>query len=158
MTTFATAAQAFCTWAEAPSGDELSEALTARRLLARLYACALDLPPSSPESEAERPDASAWDAIYRRFAALPISYYSEVDPLIVPAADNLTGDLADDLADIWSDLKVGVILQEAGKLDEAAHEWRWRFDAHWGQHAVSALHALHSWLAAHERDEATAEQ
>jgi hypothetical protein len=158
MTPFSTVAEAFCVWAEGPAGDELWEALTARRLLARAYVAALDLPPSGPESEAEGPGALSREAIYRRFGALPFNYYSEADPLIVPASDTMTGDLADDLADVWSELKVGLLLHQAGKTHEAAHEWRWRFDAHWGQHAVSALHALHSWLAAHGHEGATAQQ
>src|SRR5262245_17906700 len=106
MTAFVTAVDAFCSWAEGPVRDELTEALAARRLVASLYVGAMELPRSSPESEADAPDASARDAIYRRFGALPINYYSEVDPLLFPASDVMTGDLADDLADIWSDLKV----------------------------------------------------
>jgi hypothetical protein len=152
MKAFAAAAEAFCSWAEGPPRSETPEALTARRHLARLYACALELPQSGVASDADVPDAATRNAIYRRFAALPINYYSEVDPLIVPSSDNLTGDVADDLADIWSDLKVGLMLHQAGNEKEAGHEWRWRFDVHWGQHAVSALHALHSWLAVHEHD------
>lgn len=158
MGTFATAAEAFCAWAEAPPGDQTSEALAARQLLADIYRFALDLPFAHPDSEETGPDSSAREAVYRRFGALPFNYYSLVDPLIVPAADSMTGDLADDLADIWSDLKVGITLHRASKVNEALHEWRWRFDAHWGQHAVAALFALQSWIEANAPKEATAER
>jgi hypothetical protein len=92
-------------------------------------------------------DDAAWKAVYQRFGALPFNYYSAVDPHEVPAKDFTVGDLADDLADIWVDVKFGLASYQVGRADEAARDWRWSFDAHWGQHAVGALFAIRSWAA-----------
>jgi hypothetical protein len=158
--TFAEVASTFCAWAEKPAAAPDAEVASARRLLSELYRLALDLPPAqdcaTPASQSKRAE---WKAVYKRFGALPFNYYALVDPHVLPAADFMTGDLADDLTDIWSDLKAGVALHEAGRADEALHEWRWRFDCHWAKHAAEALHALQSWVSqrAGERADAAVE-
>ena len=83
--------------------------------------------------------------MFRRGAALPFNYYSKADPLEVPTDVVTIGDLADDLADIWRDLMAGLKLYEAGQIEDAATEWKARFDCHWGQHAADALAALQTW-------------
>ena len=88
---------------------------------------------------------------YRRFGALPLNYYSVVDPLVVPAGDSMTGDLADDLADIWRDLKSGCLVQERGDLDQAIAEWRWSYCTHRGAHAAAAQFVLQSWMSRDNR-------
>ena len=54
---------------------------------------------------------------------------------------------ADDLADIYRDLKEGLELYEAGHVAEALWEWSQSFNTHWGRHASSALHALQAYAA-----------
>lgn len=143
---FEEAVTAFCEWAERPSSDPVSEAFAARRLVAEIYSLALLLPEGSPEDDDERPSASERDVVFRRFGALPFNYYSVMDPLDAPPGDPMVGDLADDLIDIWQDLKVGLRLLQTGRLEEARCEWRWSFDSHWGQLAASALYVLQSWV------------
>ncbi len=141
---FATAAESFCRWVEAAPGDAQSETRLARQLVARLYCAAVDLEEGWAESDDVDPTGPARETILSRFESLPTQFYSDVDQLEIPAAESTLGDLADDLADIWSDLKIGLALHGQGKLDEAAREWRWRFDTHWGAHAVAALRVLHA--------------
>jgi hypothetical protein len=149
---FEEAAAEYCAWAAASPSGPASEAATARRLLAELYHLALRLPNAGVRTDAgeDVPDAE-WKEVYRRFAALPFNYYSSVDPLTVPAVETMTGDLADDLADIWRDLVVGLHLFTGGRALEAYSAWRWRFDAHWGQHAADGIQALHAWCAQGEQ-------
>jgi hypothetical protein len=57
------------------------------------------------------------------------------------------GDLADDLADIYRDIKPGLRAwdtEEEGYLDEVVFDWKLpHFGSHWGIHAVGAMRALH---------------
>ena len=146
---FADAARAYVAWAECPTvHGELREAFTARRLLARLIAGVVELPRERADSEA--PDIPAEDQrrVFERFGRLPFNYYSECfDPLVVPAEEPVVADLADDLADVWRDVKAGLLRYDAG--DEAGAAWHWtlHFSAHWGLHATAALYALQCWIS-----------
>jgi len=55
------------------------------------------------------------------------------------------GSLADDFADIYGDLQYGLSCWRQGDRDEAAWQWRFGADYHWGEHATSAMRALY-WL------------
>ena len=63
----------------------------------------------------------------------------------------LTGSLADDLTDVYLDLKDGLDHLSAG-VPEPAVIWEWRlsFWSHWGEHAVNALRIIHARLAVDE--------
>ena len=64
-----------------------------------------------------------------------------------PRTDNeaIRGSLADDIADIYRDLKDGIGLKGTNKVPacEIIFEWRFGFTYHWGQHAVNALRTIH---------------
>jgi hypothetical protein len=141
----------YCAWAEGDPGQAALEAATARRLLAELYHLALALPDTTVRSDDADVPQGDWKRVYQRFRVLPFNYYSVVDPLTVPSGETMTGDLADDLADVWCDLAAGRKLLAAGRAADAYAAWRWRFDVHWGKHAADALQALHSWCAASGR-------
>jgi hypothetical protein len=54
--------------------------------------------------------------------------------------------LSDDLADICRDLHGGLALWEAGTSDsraEAAWQWRWGYEYHWGEHLFRATLTTH---------------
>jgi hypothetical protein len=144
---FAAAATQFCDWAEGSPGDEASEAATARVLLARLFVSALALRDIRAELDPDGPTDSEWQEMFRRFGALPFNYYSTLDPHVVPGEQFFVGDLADDLADIWRDLKRGLVPYRAGDVAGAEATWRERFNIHWGRHAAEALWALQCWHA-----------
>jgi hypothetical protein len=117
--------------------------------LARVYASAVDLPlPDRPYGAARATTDAEWRAMFKRFGVLPINYYSEcVDPLVIPPNESPgIGDLADDLADIWQDLRGGLALYDAGHIGAAASGWRAAFDLHWGNHAAQALYVLQLWI------------
>jgi hypothetical protein len=152
---FAAAAEAYCAWAESDAGNAKEEAQRARRLLAELFRRALDLPQLFADVKPPEIAADDYSRMFRRFGALPFNYYAECfDPLVVPAEEPVTADLADDLADIWRDVKSGLLLFARSELEAAAWQWRFHFVVHWGHHASAALYALQSWCSAND-DELT---
>lgn len=155
---FARTAAEFCAWCEQGENAEHEEraaARTALRLLARLYALALDLklhPGANLDLEGERSDDTTWKAVFDRTSALPLGLYSEVfDPQEVPSEAPVVGCLGDDLADIHRDLTGGLSLFRAGHVKEAEWEWCFHFQTHWGRHAASAIRTLHCCIS--DRDE-----
>jgi Domain of unknown function (DUF5063) len=150
---FADIARRFCRWAESEPQDPMSEARTARRLLAELYLQAIDLPKAPSDADAPEIAQEQYQSVFRRFGALPFNYYSECfNPIAIPAELPVTADLADDLADIWRDLKRGLALYESGSAEAAAWEWGFHFNAHWGHHACGALYALQTWFSQNNCD------
>jgi len=59
--------------------------------------------------------------------------------------DAIIGSLADDLVDIYFDLKEGLALHESGQSEpnQVIWEWRFSFDIHWSEHALGALRTIH---------------
>ena len=146
---FARAAGDFRRWAEGQPTDAANDALQARQLCAELFRRALDLPKSFSEANVPEIAHEDWTTIYKRFGSLPFNYYSEcLDPLRVPAEEAVTADLADDLADIWRDIKPGLGLWSLGLRDAAAWQWRFHFEAHWAHHITAAIYVLQSWFSA----------
>ena len=147
---FVQAVNEYCAWAEARPEDSVTEARTALRLLVRLYGDALPLEPP-PEVDYELNGTSLsqkeWTTFFKRFGALPFTYYGVAcDPHLDAPEEPGVGDLADDLADIYRDLNEGLALERAGHHAEAIHNWWFSFRHHWGNHATSAIHALHTWF------------
>ncbi|MEA2328282.1 MAG: hypothetical protein QOE68_3241 [Thermoanaerobaculia bacterium] len=145
---FVTAARAFIAWAEAPaSTDPHAEAVDARRNVVGLIAAAIALPDGTPSLSPSISD-DEYQRVYMRFGNLPFNYYSECfNPLVVPAEEPVVADLADDLADIWRDLKGGLLLYDSGETESAVWHWSNHYSFHWGHHATAALYALQSWLS-----------
>lgn len=147
---FADAAEAFCSWAEEGIEDQGGQVLNALVLLSNLYQCALALPEFFGEQDPPDVPDQEWKKVFARFGSMPFNYYSQCfDPHEVPGEPSVA-DLADDLSDIWRDLKKGLILFQAGNMNAACWHWRTSFWSHWGQHATGALYALQSWRSQHE--------
>jgi hypothetical protein len=56
------------------------------------------------------------------------------------------GGLPDDLASIYADVRYGLALWTLGTPDaqvEAAWEWRWGYEHHWGDHLFRAITTIH---------------
>lgn len=145
---FTEAATDYCRWIEDDAGGSTD---CVRRSLARLYAAAWDLPDVEP-ADVELPDISheAWSRVFGRLGRrLPFGlYWTLTQPVAADLAgpdEPTCGDLADDLADIWRDLKPG--LDAWPDADEDARraivwEWRLSFRTHWGRHAADAMAVL----------------
>jgi hypothetical protein len=146
---FVSAARAFIALAESPaSADEHSEGMATRQCVVALISAVLALPPGSPETAAPDISNDEYQHIFRRFGALPFNFYSQCfNPLVVPAEEPVVADLADDLADIWRDVKAGLLLYESGEPESAVWHWSNHYSFHWGHHATAALYALQSWFS-----------
>jgi hypothetical protein len=146
--TFSEVAERYCAWVESRPKTAENEADQARSLLLSLYSAALLLPlhTSCENTEHSEPvPDDIWKKVYKRFSALPFTYYSiQGDPLFLPAKHVEVGDLADDLSDIYRDIMRGLYLFRKGLEEQAAWEWNFGFKTHWGHHCISALFALHS--------------
>lgn len=147
---FQMAARQFCQWSRSESDDPLDDVFLTLGLVVDLYGRALRLPINDrwEETEDYRISPEEWKGIYDRFCNIPETYYSEVlDPLEVPASENVIGCVADDLADIYRDVSIGLKLYDSGRQEQAVRLWRKTFISHWGTHALSAIRALHHYLS-----------
>ena len=121
--------------------------------LAGLLTAASKLPDVSP-SEVDLPDGPSQEQWSERFAALQRAlgewegYWTTMAAHGEDAEQVVMLSLGDDLADIWRDLKQGLLALDAGAPpDDVIWEWRFGFYAHWGRHATEALRALHARVA-----------
>ncbi len=150
------AAQAYCSLIEdsdeeGHQGDGTAYAHQLLTALSDAVAAAVRLPEIEP-SDADSPVSitqEQWRACYQRIGRLTgpwAGYYWEASyPFAIDeaAASVGLGDLSDDLADIWRDLKDGLLALEAGmSIDDVHWEWRHSYWAHWGHHAAGAMRAL----------------
>ena len=140
-------AKRFCDWAESDSSDESATIHSTLKLLSALYHQALLLPEPAPENPVEKNESIAKldsKKIYQKFSKLPFQFYFDTfNPVTDKPEEPITGDVADDLMDIYIDLKEGILLYEQDKTCDAVFQWQSSFKFHWGRHAVSALRALH---------------
>ena len=170
MSAFATLAEEYCRLVEGHNGTDRELFLrAAHRLLPQLYVAGLALPTTDilfegedtdEEEEGEgaveeapkltrdpdRGDHEEWQAFYVSLGALigDRNHYREVFDPYEPATEvEVTGSLADDLADIHRDLRAGLRKWMRGESGEALWEWRFHFEGHWGEHLTRALRALH---------------
>lgn len=149
---FGDEARRFVEWADGTSDPTPLTAPVALRRVVAVYAAALSLPqPWTERVSIRRADpidvTASLAAVRGRAAAIPLQHYSEIFSPHVPQDEPVVGDLVDDLADIYRDLAVGLHLHDAGNIDDALWEWGFNFQAHWGEHASSAIRALHCYLA-----------
>lgn len=147
------AAERYCGVVErAPGIDRQEFASGVQVALVGLLDAAGRLPEVEP-SNVDLRDGPTLDEWSNRFAAVQevlggwSGYWTthsptseEGEPVLLP--------LADDLADIWRDMKRGLLALDAGAAeDDVIWEWRFGFRTHWGRHATEALRALHARLA-----------
>jgi hypothetical protein len=106
------------------------------------------------DHESEAISHERWKEILERFSGLPLSGYWDVfDPLKEEEKEPVFTTLADDLADIYRDVKENFSLYEAGYIHEAVWQWRFNFLIHWGQHLTGAQRAMHSYFVNKEDEE-----
>jgi hypothetical protein len=149
---FATEARIFCSWATGQDGSMVTAA-TALNRVSSLFVAALSLSPEWMDELSDRvvaeakPPHRSIHLMNDRMADLPLQYYWEVfNPLETPPEEPVCGDLAEDIHDIYMDVGRGLVLFESGKVNEALWDWGYSFQIHWGEHATSAIRALHAFL------------
>jgi hypothetical protein len=147
---FALRARAFVSWCDTSHADKPSELmqLEALRELAVVYAAGLALPDVEPQDAPDPPPMTSEkrQTISANLLSLPTQYYWEIfTPSNLDDKEPVCGDLFDDFQDIYSDLAGGLWLYDHGHVEAAVFSWRLMLGAHWGRHAVSAMHALHSY-------------
>jgi hypothetical protein len=127
--------------------EELAESLAA------LLVAAAQLPAVTPTG-ADLPDRPSHEQWGERFADVQKAlgdwdvYWTTLDTYGEEAESAVSLALADGLADIWRDLKEGLLaLEAAAAPQDVVWEWRFGFYTHWGRHATEALRALHARLA-----------
>jgi hypothetical protein len=143
---FATLAGRYCEAIETPRNLDL---LALSALLAELYVAARHLPShwqTDDEADTREPeiDIDKWSAITQPLArsSSELEYRSvEIELDVKP--DPYVATLSVDLADIWDNLKSGLLAFERGDRDAALWSWGFGFEDHWGRHAVEALRAIH---------------
>lgn len=74
------------------------------------------------------------------------AYQLVFDPCSPAPEEAIYTVLSDDLAHIYRDLMRGLLALGKGGDNHVHWEWKLSFETHWGQHAVSAMTALHSLL------------
>jgi uncharacterized protein DUF5063 len=144
---FAQAATRFC------SVIELAGALELRRwlidieaALARVYASAAALPDVGPATDRTHAGMSSeeWSSLYQHLRA----QLGEADRYWVifdahHSESLASASLADDLADIYSELRRGIEASLSGAPPEdVIFDWRESFESHWSRHALGALGAI----------------
>ncbi|HTK43032.1 MAG TPA: DUF5063 domain-containing protein [Gemmatimonadales bacterium] len=177
LTTFSVTAEEYCGVIEAREGLTREQFLQrVHEVLPRLYAAALALPstdalfPDKEPAEGEDPAAEAvadpvpppdrgrpepWRELHTSLTSLigDRNVYREIyDPYEPLSESEVTGSLADDLADIYRDVRAGLVKWARGESGEALWEWRFNFQIHWGEHLTGALRALYSLSSTYELD------
>lgn len=116
----------------------------ASSVLPRLHAAVTSLsvppadPPAVPLADLEKRFA-LYTRLRRKLGACD-AYWLEYDDQ-TPESSHKSGSLADDLTDIYFELKCGLQLVDEGDPTACAHaasDWRSSFRAHWGEHLLDA--------------------
>ena len=163
LTAFAPLAKEWCGLIEGHTALGLEELVTrAHSALSRLYVAGLDLPstellftdedddeedvdlefPADPD-RLGRPEWSGYYGSFSRILGKWNAYRETYDPWDPPSEDDVGGHLADDLTDIYVDIKSGLLKWERGDSGGALWVWRFGVETHWGDHATGAIRALH---------------
>lgn len=113
-------------------------------LLPRLHAAiaALNLP-EPVNGHYLSPDLDARFELYSQLRELlgeRDSYWMEFD--VADDGQSMSGSLADDLTDIYCELKHGLQMMD-GEPDQAVEGWHMGYHLHWGQHLVDAERHLY---------------
>ncbi|HVH47991.1 MAG TPA: DUF5063 domain-containing protein [Labilithrix sp.] len=143
---FVRAAYDFCAFVETSDKLTLPDRIaSAREQLLVLYAAGAKLPSVERVTSYQAPTypiPERWPGFEDHD-----TYWEVYDPY--QQEDPVAGSLADDVLDVYHDVRKGMWFWEKNEWADAVWEWRFSFDSHWGDHAVDALRALHRACARH---------
>lgn len=143
---FAELAQEYCSWVEGDGNKDEEHLFYVQVLLSKLYCWGVQLPECDPTDLLESNEKPDHDhkSVLSHFNEFPVQYYSMVfNAHIVPSEEPVTGDVIDDLADIYKDLKDGLWYLSKGSELDAVFQWRFSFGIHWARHVLGAMYALY---------------
>jgi hypothetical protein len=120
------------------------------RTLAAVYASAAGLPDVGPATDrgVQRMSHEEWASLFERLRG----YLGDADlywmVFDVRNQESLvSASLADDLADIYRELRSGLEASRSGASpDDVLFDWRTSFETHWAMHARGALGAIRAAL------------
>jgi hypothetical protein len=144
----------FCDLAEGNSGASSARLIAVRDALVELYQASLHMPDIVGERFRDVPERLPFDEYRRvkeRIGTVVESDYFLIcfHPFRTPAEEPVCASLSDGLADIWRDLKRGLLALEEDEEKWAAAvfwDWKFSFETHWGDHAVDCIWAIHKLL------------
>lgn len=140
VATFVRAANDFRKFVSSADKLNVHERLAiARQRLLVLYSAGTELPRVETVTDRQAPTYPAPE----RWPGFEVhdAYWEVFDPY--EDAEPVAKALADDVLDIYRDVRRGLWFWEKGEMADAVWEWRFSFESHWGNHAVDALRALH---------------
>lgn len=158
MLLFVEAARQFCDLIDERPADVKAWLRSLLPALSELYASALGLIGIRSMDAGDKTlsrfvvSHDEWRALYHRLSVQlggDAWYWMTFEPMKtqVEKAEKVIGNLADDLADVYRDVAVGLRAwntNDDSLLDEIVFQWvKGGFEIHWGSHAVDALGILH---------------
>lgn len=157
---FVAVANEYCKYAGHASeikGEELLKIL--QRLLPLLYLKASFLPEFTPYFEdgnekfvTETDWTEIHDTFKKKFGSAN-EYLEVFDERMIESEVPVVASLAEDMADIYQDLKDFLLLYQTGTMEvmnDALWECRMNFESFWGQKLVNALRAIHKFVCSGE--------
>lgn len=119
-----------------------------------MYSVAIQLPYTAPETDqigesvmSNEARGALWKGMREKLSSVE-SYYAVSEPL--ERSEVLQGSLANDLAEIYDDLRNDIALARSdAHPSDIAWSWREDFYQHWGNHAVDALKAIYWRIRCH---------
>jgi len=157
---FVAVANEYCKYAEHAAelkGEELLKIL--QRLLPLLYLKASFLPEMNPVFEdgnekfvTEQDWYKIHDAFKTKFGTAD-DYLEVFDERADEADGPVVSSLAENMADIYQDMKDFLLLYQTGTMEvmnDALWECRMNFENYWGQKLVNALRAIHKFIVSGE--------
>jgi hypothetical protein len=119
--------------------------------LAGLQAAASKLPTIAPSGDEDTNDSgrgSNWERGKFDASNLPVDYYGTIfAPLDDSDVVRVQSSLADDLDDIYDDLRASELRFRTGKYREALWNWHFSYYSHWGRHLSHAQTAIWHFLS-----------
>ena len=134
----------YCNMIESVQDADFSWLERMERLLPKLHAAISALgDPDSAKEFSLAPDLDARFELFvvlRRLLGHRDGYWMEFD--VAQDGQTMTGSLADDLTDIYCELKHGLLLMDH-EPGRAIDDWTSGYKVHWGQHLVDAERHLY---------------
>lgn len=101
-------------------------------------------PPPRP-TDPDRQTHEAWGALATTLGnhfGEQGAYREVFDPYAPAADEEVVGSLADDVADLYGEIRCGLLRWRRGDSGEALWAWRFGLENHWGEHLTGALRAI----------------